>query len=281
MTRWSTTWSKTFVEWIDGPIAYLSVVFTWDLPKAYMRAVWLTEEGYQVKAGGPACLLMPDYLAGVAEVNGLGVDALQRHNPEATFTSRGCIRKCKFCAVPKIEGDLTELDHWEPKRLVCDNNLLACSRKHFDKVIDSLQGVEGVDFNQGLDARLLSQYHAERLAELDLPVIRLAWDSVKYERQFWKAVACLHNAGIPKSRVRPYVLIGFDDDPEDALYRLQSLKDAGHLPLSPMRYQPLDALVKDEYVGPNWTDRELRRFMRYWFRQQYFSPIPFEEFERS
>lgn len=279
MSRPTIIWSKTFVEWIDGQTAHLSIVFTWDLPRAYMRAVWLREQGYRVRAGGPACLLMPDYLTDVAEVNGQPVEALWRHNPEATFTSRGCIRKCVFCAVPKTEGGLVELDDWEAKPIVCDNNLLACSQRHFDKVIDSLKGVKSVDFNQGLDARLLSQYHADRLAELDVAMIRLAWDSVKYERQFWKAAARLHHAGIPKSRLRPYVLIGFDDDPEDALYRLQSLKDAGYALVCPMRYQPLDALVKNQYVAPNWTERELTRFMRYWFRQQYLSPIPFEEWE--
>ncbi len=273
-----TEWSKTFIDWTEDNTAYLSVVFTWDLPKAYQRAIWWREQGYMVRVGGPACLLMPDYLAEVAEVNGAGVDALPRHNPNATFTSRGCIRKCAFCAVPKIEGDLVELDEWEAKPIVCDNNLLACSQKHFNRVIDSLKGVEGVDFNQGLDARLLKQYHADRLAELNLACVRLAWDSAKYEEQFWRAEGLLSNVGIPKSKLRTYMLIGFDDDPDDALYRLQSLKDAGYLS-SPMRYQPLDALKRDTYVAPNWTNRELRRFMHYWFRQAWLGHISFEEFK--
>lgn len=97
------SWSKDIVEWIEGDTAFLSVVFTWDLQKARARAIWLRQQGYHVRAGGPAVLLMPDYLADVAETGGDDVSALARHNPEATFTSRGCIRKCKFCAVPRIE----------------------------------------------------------------------------------------------------------------------------------------------------------------------------------
>ena len=43
------SWAKSLVEWTEDDTAYLSVVFTWDLPKAHMRAVWLREQGYEVK----------------------------------------------------------------------------------------------------------------------------------------------------------------------------------------------------------------------------------------
>lgn len=272
-------WSKDVAEWITDNTAYLSVVFTWDLPKARQRAIWLREEGYDVRTGGPACLLMPDYMADVAYVNGAGVSALWRHNSNATFTSRGCVRRCPFCAVPKIEGPLVELDNWEPKPIVCDNNLLACSRRHFDQVVDSLKGLEGVDFNQGLDARLLTQYHAGRLAELDLARVRLAWDNTKYGNSFMQAFERLRKAKIPKSLISVYVLIGFQDTPEDAWFRLRTIKNMGITPF-PMRYQPLDVLKKNQYVGPNWTNEELTRYMRYWGRLRYTAAVPFEEFGR-
>jgi len=267
------------VEWIEDKTAYLSVVFTWDLPKAHIQAVWLRELGYEVKAGGPACLLMPDYLAGVAEVNSCSVGALWRHNPDATFTSRGCIRKCKFCAVPKIEGNLVELDEWEPKPIVCDNNLLACSQQHFDKVIDSLKGIKEVDFNQGLDTRLLTQYHANRLAELDLARVRLAWDNTKYGNSFMQGYERLRKAKIPKRLISVYVLMGFDDTPDDAWFRLRTIQNMGVTPF-PMRYQPLDALKKNQYVGDNWTHRELSRYMRYWSRLRFTGSVPFKEFHQ-
>jgi len=272
-----SSWSKSFVDWVEGGTAYLSVVFTWDLPKAHMRAVWLRQQGYEVRAGGPACLLMPDYLAEVADVNGCSADALWRHNPDATFTSRGCIRKCKFCAVPKIEGNLVELDKWEPKPIVCDNNLLACSVRHFDKVIDSLKDIKGVDFNQGLDARLLTQYHATRLAELDLKRLRLAWDDAAYGNAFMQGYERLRKAKIPKSKIIVYVLMGFNDTPEDAWFRLRTIRNMGILPF-PMRYQPLNTLKKNSYVGKAWTHKELQRYMRYWSRLRYTGGIPFKEF---
>jgi hypothetical protein len=274
----SNGWSDGIAEWVDGLTAYLSVVFSWNLPVAYSRAVWLHAQGYRVRAGGPAVALNPAYLADVAEIGG-EVDALSRHNPNATITSRGCIRCCPFCAVPRVEGNLRELADWEPRPIVCDNNLLACSRVHFDRVIDRLKPLRGVDFNQGLDARLMTKYHAERLAELDLYCVRLAWDSVWMEGQFMTAFERLRSAGIPKRYIRVYVLIGFDDGPADALYRLETVRNLGILP-NPMRYQPLNSLRRDKYVNANigWSDVELRRYMRYWSRLIHFGPVPFKDF---
>lgn len=277
--RKHTGWAHNgLAEWIEGDTAFLSVVFSWRLHDAYQRAVWLRQEGYHVRAGGPAVLLQPRALAGVAECNGFGIAALPRHNPNATFTSRGCIRKCAFCAVPRIEGELVELPTWERKPIVCDNNLLACSRTHFDKVIDSLKGVGGVDFNQGLDARLLTPHHAERLAELDLACVRLAWDHTSEEPSFRAAFDLLRAARIPASMIRVYVLIGWHDTPADALYRLRAVRDCGALP-NPMRYQPLDSCTKNQYVGPAWTKRELTRYMRYWSNLIHLRGVPFAEFD--
>jgi hypothetical protein len=45
-----------------------------------------------------------------------------------------------------------------------------------------------------------------------------------------------------------------------------------------MRYNPLDSLVRDSYVGPGWTDRELTRYIRYWSNLRWFRAVPFEEF---
>ena len=274
--RAANAWnSDGLLEWTEGGVAYLSVVFTWKLVEASQRIVWHRAMGREVVVGGPAVALMPNMLP--ADTRN-GVNALQRHNPNATFTSRGCIRRCPFCAVPKTEGQLVELDEWEPKPLVCDNNLLACSQRHFDRVLDRLRPIGGVDFNQGLDTRLLTKDHATRLAELDLKWARLAWDDTDNEAYLVRAFELLRGAGIPKSRIGVYVLLGFNDTPEDALYRLETVyHKLGAIPF-PMRYQPLDAIAKDAFVGPHWTDRELRRYVRYWANLRYLGSIPFREF---
>jgi hypothetical protein len=272
------SWNKTIVHWRDEDRVYVSVAFTWHLPLAHKLCAWNTQAGLQVMAGGPAVDLMPQYLYDVTEESGGQIpDVLNRHNPDATFTTRGCIRQCSFCAVPKIEGDLKELKDWIPAPIVCDNNLTAASRKHFDTVIDRLKGFRCVDFNQGLDARLLNDHHIERLQELTLPTIRFSWDHIKDESIVMDAIDKVLKAGFAKRRVHIYVLFGFKDTPEDALYRAETIKAKGIKPFL-MRYQPLDALVKDNFIGPGWTDHEMRRFQRYWCRQNWLSKIPYTEF---
>lgn len=276
-------WSKKIIERIDDDTVMLSVVFTWQLPKAFECAMWWGKFlGYRVSAGGPAVKLMPDYLAGVAKCNEVEVDALPWHNSEATFTSRGCIRRCPFCAVPKIEGELVELDNWPVRPIVCDNNLLACSKAHFDDVVDKLKPLKGIDFNQGLDARLLTKHHAERLAELDTSCLRLAFDNIGYESAFMRGFEKLRAADIPADHIRIYTLLGFKDSPEDALYRLQTIRKLGAWP-NPMRYQPLDTLIYNSYIGKYWTEHGLKQYMRYWARSMFFERmgIPFEEYEST
>jgi len=271
-------WGKTFIEHPNGSDeVYLSVPFTWNLPEAYQRAAWLRQSGRSVIAGGPAVSLMPDFLEDVAAIGTDWPDAVGHHNPQATFTSRGCIRRCSFCAVWRTEGTLRELDDWPVRPIVCDNNLLACSQAHFDDVIDKLKSLPWCDFNQGLDARLLTPYHARRLAELNKPTVRLAFDHIKTESQFLAAWELLRGAGIPARQIRVYVLFGYKDTPEDALYRLRLVQSLGSWP-NPMRYQPLDALTRNSYVDPNWTDRELKRYHRYWSRLAWLEHIPFEEY---
>jgi len=266
-----------FAHWTENRTAYISCVFSWDLPEARRIAAYYKQQGYHVRAGGPAVDLNPGALAGVAELGG-SVDALTHHNPDATFTSRGCIRSCAFCAVPKIEGKLRELADWEPRPVICDNNLLACSRAHFDSVIDRLKaaGIQAVDFNQGLDARLLTPYHAGRIAELDMRFVRLAWDDVRLESQFMRAWETLRAAGIPKRTISVYVLIGFRDTPEDALYRMRTVCKTLGSYVVPMRYQPLGAKKLNEYVDPSWTNWQLVAYKRYWGHNRNTS-IPWSE----
>lgn len=270
-------WSGGLVEWVKDETAHLSVVFSWNMPQAFQRAAWYKAQGHDVVVGGPAAYYRPNYFNGVATVDNSNSEQVFRHNPDATFTSRGCIRNCEFCIVPHSEGKLVELRDWPIRPIICDNNFLATSNDHFNSVIDKLLILSDVDFNQGLDTRLITNERAERLAELSMKWVRLAWDHKGLEKQFMRAFELLNNAGIKPYKIRVYCLIGWHDTPDDALYRLQKIKDLGARP-NPMRFQPLNSDRRNQFVGPQWSEAELKNYMRYWSRQNWLYKIPFEEY---
>lgn len=197
------------------------------------------------------------------------------HNPLATFTTRGCVNACPFCAVPRIEGELRELPDWPVRPVVCDNNLLAASRAHFDKVIDRLKAMPFVDFNQGLDARKFNAHHASRIGELKGVKVRFAFDHISMESKVADAIRLAKQHGLNDFGV--YVLIGFQDNPDDAIYRLETVRSWGVRP-NPMRYQPLNTLMKNSYIGPGWSDFELRRMVKYYSRLRWLEHIPYADF---
>jgi len=271
------TWQKGIVEWIENNNAFISVVFSWDLQQAYQRAIWYKSLGHKVKVGGPATYSTKIF-DGIAEIGGHISDVVQRHNPKATFTTRGCPRHCPFCVVPKIEPKFIELDKFPIRPIVCDNNILASSDYHFDMVMEKLSDLEDIDFNQGLDARLLTKDRAEKLAKLKLKTTRLAFDSLGYEKLFIKGLRILNDAGIPGKKITVYVLINFRETPEQALYRLEKVRELGALPF-PMRYQPTDTKKKNMYLAKSWNEKTLRDMQRYYSRLNWLGFIPFEEYK--
>lgn len=266
-------WTKDIARWTIGDTLYLSVPFTWLLPEARQAA---QRHAGPVCAGGPAVDLMPGQISNVADTETpCPVDPLPFHNPLATFTTRGCPNRCPFCAVPRIEGEFREIPDFRPAPIVCDNNFLASSRAHFDRVIDRLQPLPYVDFNQGLEAALFTPYHARRLAELPHVKVRFAFDHANDEAEVSTAIKLAETHGL--TDIGCYVLIGFRDTPEDARYRLQKIREFGYRP-NPMRFQPLDAMTKNSYVGAAWTECELKRMVRYYSKLRWFEHIPYEEF---
>jgi hypothetical protein len=281
--RSEDNWLKGIAHWRLGKTVYLSIVFTWDLPEA-LRIIE-SNPNKKFVVGGPAVKLMPDYLAGKAEIRDeieIGdVEPLMFHNPLATFTTRGCPNACKFCAVPKIEGKFKELERFRVAPYVCDNNLLEATQKHFDRVIDLLKNLPFVDFNQGLEAGKFKPHHASRMAELKHVKVRFAFDSWKEQSNVANAIQTAREAGLKDFGV--YCLIGFDDTPPEAREKLEWIRSLGAMP-NPMRYQPLTephCLIKNSYVAKDkgWTDGKLKDMSRYYSNLIKLDHVPFAEYK--
>ena len=103
------------------------------------------------------------------------------------FITRGCIRNCWFCKVPKYEGKLKEYNKIEnvvkhKKVKFLDNNILAYE-KHMEVFQWCLDHPEiKVEFNQGLDFRLVNDENLEALSKLNyMGEYIFAFDEPKYQ----------------------------------------------------------------------------------------------------
>ena len=266
-------WPKKETTWISDRTLHVSIPFTWNLPTVKNKLKQTSFFFDRVVIGGPAIALMPDFFKGVHNVS-IGQDmpnVLQTINPMATKTTTGCIRRCGFCCVPKTEGLLQELSDWPDKPILIDNNLLASSQKHFDKVIDRLIKWEWADFNQGLDSRLLTNYHAERLKQIKKPMIRLALDDISYQDQWSIAFEKLIKAGIAKTNIRSYALLGFETGPDEGWKRCEWIETHG-IKVLPAWFHGLDALVKNEVTDHQkelgWTETERKRIMQWFYKHK-------------
>lgn len=274
-------WPHNPVIWYLNRTQYISIPFTWNLPAVKATLSTLSLLSTTTIVGGPAVKLMPDFLQGLQNVT-IGTDldgALQRCNPLATYTTRGCPRACPFCAVPKIEGTFRELKDWPDLPIITDNNLLAASEAHLDKVFKRLRAHPFSDFVQGLDSRLMTPNIARQLATLPHSIVRMALDSIEYKDQWSNAYHLLRTAGIQRKNIRTYCLIGYQSDPDEAWRRCLFIERHKVTP-QPMWYHPLDTLhhnsITSEQKLLGWTQAHRIRIQRYFFHHTGGLPAKYQ-----
>lgn len=152
------------------------------------------------------------------------------------FLTRGCIRRCPWCIVPKKEGLIRPYRTWrEVKRpdsrdiVFMDNNVLACEWGR--EQIKDMGGQDvRVDFNQGLDARLIDDKVAGLLARLKwIRFIRMSADTDAMLDVVLTAIDRLQAYGVKPYRVFVYVLV---QDIESAERRVIRLREIGANPFA-------------------------------------------------
>ena len=129
------------------------------------------------------------------------------------FITRGCIRNCWFCKVPKYEGKLKEYNRIEnivkhKKFISLDNNIFAYKGccDVFQWLIDNNIAC---DFNQGLDFRLANDENMSLLSQLKYLKSHyiFAFDDPKYQAALNKKIVIIKKY-IPKDwRIMFYVYI--------------------------------------------------------------------------
>jgi hypothetical protein len=296
---------------------YIASLFTWELPRTaetvdfYLASV---KDPKDIYVGGVGVTLLPEYIRQRSSCTvvegpldmpgrlGPGTPAIANLVPDYSILKRvdyeyyphdayfvritkGCIRSCKFCAVPLLEKEFglmnplrrqvseARTQHREKQHLVVmDNNILGVPE--IADIIAEIRalGFEAgakrngrertVDFNQGLDARLISQKPelAKLLASICVSPIRLAFDFVGIRAAYERAIRLLVAEGFKE--FTNYMLFNFNDTPRDLYDRLwvnaNLNKELGvRITGFPMRFIPMDD-VSRRHVAPGWKWRYLR-----------------------
>lgn len=153
------------------------------------------------------------------------------------FLTRGCPRGCEFCIVGAKEGrksvkvaELSEFWRGQKNIVLCDPNILACAE--WELLLTQLADSKAnIDFNQGLDIRLMTKAKAEALNNCRIKEIHFAWDRyqdkdiVLPKLQLYAEVGNFkphsHNAIV-------YTIVNFDTTFEQDLERIYTLRDMGY-----------------------------------------------------
>jgi len=158
------------------------------------------------------------------------------------FTTRGCVRDCSFCFVPKKEGLLKyNADVFEfynpnlPKIMLLDNNIFAF--KDYKKVFEQIRKInKPTCFKQGMDFRLLTEEKVNELLSIryDGDYI-FAYDSM-YIKPIIEKQMNKYRKLFKDWKLKFFVLVGYDTSLKDDIFRIKYLKDNACLPYI-MRYE--------------------------------------------
>jgi hypothetical protein len=151
------------------------------------------------------------------------------------FLTRGCVRHCPWCIVPKKEGgirayrDIETVLQSRKTAILMDNNVLASEHglQQLEKIVDLKCKI---DFNQGLDSRLVTNDIAQLLSKIRwIRFIRFSCDTTPAVELLLKAIEKLNRYGVKNYRIFVYVLV---KDVADANERCRILKKLGVNPFA-------------------------------------------------
>ena len=222
--------------------------------------------------------LSPDY--SILENEGKDI------NFQIVHSTRGCIRKCGFCGVYKIEpefcGKKSIRDELIRKNLVFyDNNLLV--NPYVEELLHELidlrkeKLITRCESQSGFDGRILRKNPelAKLLKEANFKDPKIAWDgAVKSYAKRKEEIDVLVNAGYNPKEIAIFMIYNHDLDYNE-LEEKRALCFKWGVQISDCRYRPLDRLddgynsharkpqTNEEYhINPNWSDEEVRQFRR-------------------
>lgn len=121
-----------------------------------------------------------------------------------------------------------------------------------------------VDFNQGVDARLITDENMKKLSEINIYPLRIAFDHWEQKDIYETAVRKAVKYGI--KNLSNYTLYNFQDKPEHLYYRIklnvELCEELGaNIYSFPMKYHPIndpEFFMNRDFIGKHWN----RKFIR-------------------
>lgn len=194
------------------------------------------------------------------------------------FMSRGCPRGCHFCHVAPKEGncsikvsDLSEFWHGQKNIQLMDPNTLAC--KDWEDILNQLKDSKAyVDFNQGVDVRMLTPEKIEILKDIRIKQVHFAYDRIEDAPYIEPKFEMLHElTGWGKQKVSVYVLTNFNTTLEQDLHRVMFLRNLG--------FQPYIMRYDKEHLNRGHILNELARWVN--TKRIFWSCPSFEQYHEE
>lgn len=193
------------------------------------------------------------------------------------FMSRGCPRGCGFCHVASKEGvgsrkvaNLREFWNGQKYIEILDPNTLACM--DWKDILGQLEESRAyVDFNQGVDIRLMTADKAEQIRRIKTKHIHFAWD--RYEEKsiiLPKLKMFKEMTGWSRKKVTVYVLCGYDTTMEENLERIEEIRK--------LNFNPYVMLYDKEHIEHGSRLRKLQRWVN---AKQIFWTCSFDEYQKK
>lgn len=191
------------------------------------------------------------------------------------FLTRGCPRGCGFCHVEAKEGkcsrkvaNLSEFWDGQKNIILCDPNILAC-KDHLELLQQLVDSRAKVNFNQGLDIRLINDDNLELLKQIKIHQVHFAFDDYKQKELIMpRMIKVKEKTGWNRSRgkVTVFILCNFDTTIDQDIERIQFCRS--------LDWSPYPMIYDKEHADPIY--RKLQR----WCNNIIFWNVPtFEEYK--
>lgn len=268
-------WYNPLFDFQDVDILYISKIFTFSedpiktIPMPINAKIIQGGTGYDYK------ITLPEE---IDEITDLDYSLYPECDYSLLFTTRGCVRKCPFCIVHLKEGLIhsVPIPNLNPKGKyikLLDNNFFSFKGwKENLKILKSFN--QPIEFNQGIDLRLLNEEQCKALASCKIKQIYCAWDNYKDKDIILSKIKLLCQY-VKSYKITCYCLVGFENKEivDTDLERVLTLKELGVNPF---------AMGYIDFNNPSFKkSRSIIDFCRWVNMKATFKSVKWEDYKKK